>query len=133
MRRSQTLVSQAADRGTKLLADRIEHYVNVARDVSDILRERGEPQTADFVQLMADRARSASQYLRNNDAPRIWNDAQMVARDKTWLLAGVGLVSGLAVARALRTAADSDWDSSSPYVDSYARPTQESGASYERT
>lgn len=123
MRRSQTMLNQAVDRGTTLLADRVEHYTNVAKEVGDVLRERGEPQAADVVQSLAQRATEAARYLRNHDGADLWSDAQEMARGKTWLLAGIGFVGGLAAARAIRTAADGGWESNSPYVDSYAQPT----------
>ncbi len=122
MRRGQTMVSQAVDRGTSLLADRVEHYTNVGREVSTVLRDKGEPQAAELVESLSQRAQVAARYLRNNDGAAMWGDAQQFARGKTWLLAGVGFVGGLALARTIRTAADSGWDHNSAYVDSYAQP-----------
>jgi len=118
VRRSQGVINQAVDRGTGMLADRVEHYTNVARDIGDILRERGEPQAADMVTMVAERGVQVARYLRNNDTMMMWNDAQEVARGRTWLLAGAGFLGGLALARAVRTAA-SDHD----YRDSYAQPS----------
>lgn len=124
VRRSQHMINQAVDRGTTLLADRVEHYTNVAGDVSQVLRDRGEPQAADLVQTFTQRAVDAARYLRNHDGSELWSDWQMFARDKTWLLAGAGFLGGLAVARAVRTAAGAgQWEEDTPaYVDSYASP-----------
>ena len=118
VRRSQGMINQAVDRGTGMLADRVEHYTNVARDIGDILRERGEPQAADMVQIVAERGISVARYLRNNDTMTMWNDAQELARGRTWLLAGAGFLGGLALARTVRTAA-----SNQDYRDSYAQPS----------
>ena len=120
LQRSQSMVNQAVDRGTSMLADRLEHYVNLAREVGDVLRERDEPQAADMLQLAAQRGSEVTRYLRNNDGAQIWSDAQLFARDKTWLLAGVGLLGGLAAARTIRTAVD---HGSRDYVDGYAQRT----------
>jgi hypothetical protein len=145
LQRSQSLIGQAVDRGTGLLADRIEHYTNVARDVSDILRQRGEPGAADLVQSLSQRATGIAGYLRTNDGARMWSDAQDFARGRTWLLTGVGLISGLAIARAMRTTYSATSDDDAEYVDSYAQPYRTSmgrtsvtdvslqGADYERT
>lgn len=122
LQRSQTVVNQAVDRGTSLLADRVEHYINIARQVGDVLRERNEPQAADLVQAAAERANSVASYLRNNDGMRIWSDAQDFARDKTWLLAGAGFLGGLAAARTIRSAADMN-GSRRTYTETYAQPT----------
>lgn len=137
MHRGQTMINQAVDRGTSLLADRVEHYLNVGREVSTVLRDRGEPQAAEFVETLSQRAQGIARYLRNNDGAAMWGDAQELARGKTWLLAGVGFVGGLALARTIRTAADSGWEREPGYVDSYAQPYamtegRESETMYER-
>lgn len=129
VRRSQGMINQAVDRGTGMLADRVEHYTNVARDIGDILRERGEPQAADVVQSVAERGIGVARYLRNNDTSTMWNDAQDLLRGRTWLLAGAGFLGGLALARTVRTAAsDSEtrggsWEDRPAYRDSYAQPS----------
>lgn len=104
LRTAQSMVGQAVDRGTGLLADRVEHYTNVGREIGEILRERGEPQAAEAVQGLSQRATEIARYLRNSDGTRLWTDAQEFARGRTWILTGIGLVSGLALARAVRTA-----------------------------
>ena len=122
-RRSQEMINEAVNRGTTLLADRVEHYTNVASDVSQVLRDRGEPQAADVVQTLTQRAVDVARYLRNRDGNELWSDMQMFARDKTWLLAGAGFLGGLAAARAIRTAADvRQWEETPAYVDAYASP-----------
>jgi hypothetical protein len=129
VRRSQGMINQAVDRGTGLLADRVEHYTNVARDIGDILRERGEPQAADVVQSVAERGIGVARYLRNNDTTTMWNDAQDLLRGRTWLLAGAGFLGGLALARTVRTAATEyqsrggSWDDQPAYRDAYAQPS----------
>lgn len=124
MRRSQGMINQAVDRGTGMLADRVEHYTNVARDIGDILRERGEPHAADLVTTVAARGVDVARYLRNNDTERMWNDAQDVLRGRTWILAGAGFLGGLALARTIRTAAG-DYE----YHDRYAQPAAQPGYS----
>ncbi len=102
--RSQGVINQAVGRGTQMLADRIEHYSGVATDVSERLREKGEPQAADFVDMIAGGVRDAAGYLRSQDGASLWSDAQEFARGRTWLLAGLGFVGGIAAARAMRSA-----------------------------
>lgn len=118
--RSRTMLGQAVDRGTGLLADRIEHYTNLARDVSDVLRERGEPQAANVIADVSSRGTSIARYLRNSDGARIWSDAQLYAQDKSWLFGGVGLLAGMAVARTVRTAAQGGAQDERAYGDAYA-------------
>jgi hypothetical protein len=138
VRRSQEMINQAVGRGTTLLADRVEHYTNVASDVSQVLRDRGEPQAADLVQTLAQRAVDVARYLRNHDGNQLWSDMQEFGRDKTWLLAGAGFFGGLAAARAVRSAAGpAIWETKPGYVDSYASPSsmrgEQEGGPYERS
>jgi hypothetical protein len=129
VRRSQGMINQAVDRGTGMLADRVEHYTNVAREIGDILRQRGEPQAAEMLDLVSQRGLDVARYLRNNDPARMWNDAQDLARGRTWVLAGAGFLGGLALARAVRTAAGDyetrggSWDDEPAYRDAYAQPS----------
>jgi hypothetical protein len=128
VRRSQGVINQAVDRGTGLLADRVEHYTNVAREIGDILRERGEPQAAEAVQMVSQRGMDVARYLRNSEPAAMWNDAQDILRGRTWIVAGAGFLGGLALARAIRTAAGDyenrggSWEDEPAYRDSYAQP-----------
>jgi|GEM_PF-2111390 len=127
VRRSQGMINQAVDRGSGVLADRVEHYTNVAREISNMLRERGEPQAGDFMESLAERGIGVARYLRNNDSATIWNDAQDILRGRTWLLAGAGFLGGLALARTVRTAntdePPSSWEDMPEYRDAYAQPS----------
>ena len=119
--RSQGVINQAVGRGAEMLADRVEHYGTVASDVGEVLREKGEPQVADFVDMLAGGVSDAANYLRSNDGTTLWSDAQEFARGRTWLLAGIGLVGGMAAARAVRSAGRTrDWEQPD-YVESYAQ------------
>lgn len=130
VRRSQGMINQAVDRGSGLLADRVEHYTNVARDIGDILRERGEPQAADVVSMVAQRGIDVARYLRNSDPAGMWTDAQDLMRGRTWIMAGAGFLGGLALARAIRTAtSDGAHAYSDEYRDAYAQPGSQTGYS----
>jgi hypothetical protein len=123
LQRSQTMIGQAVGRGTTILADRVEHYTNLAREIGDMLRERGEPAAADLVQTLSERGNDVARYLRTSDGSRLLSDAQQAARGREWLLTGVGFVSGLAIARAVRSSQyNGAWEETPGYVDSYAQP-----------
>jgi hypothetical protein len=122
--RSQGVINQAVGRGAELLADRIEHYSSLATDMSEMLREKGEPQAAEWVDSLAGGVGEAANYLRTHDGTSLWSDAQAFARGRSWLLAGIGLVGGMAAARAVRSANHvHDWEQSD-YVESYATQSQ---------
>ena len=122
-RRSQALIAQGVSRGCERVAERIEHYTGLAREIAGMLRERGEPQTATLLESAAGRADDVSRYLRTTEPAGLWNDAQTFARDRTWVLAGAGFVSGIALARTVRTAVAGQDDWKQPdYVDAYGQP-----------
>jgi hypothetical protein len=130
-RRSRTMIDQAVGRGTDLLADRVEHYTNLTREIGDILRDRGEPQAAELATTLAERATGMARYLRNSDGSQIIGDLQEFARGRTWLLSGVGFLGGLAIARAVRTAADGGASiAQEDYRDEYAQPYTGSTGAY---
>ncbi len=119
--RSQGMINQAVARGAEMLADRVEHFSTVASDVGEVLRERGEPQVADFVDMLSVGVSDAASYLRARDGTSLWSDAQEFARGRAWLLAGIGLVGGMAAARAVRSANRMrDWEQPD-YVESHAQ------------
>ena len=119
--RSQGVINQAVGRGAELLADRIDHYSSLASEMGEMLREKGEPQAADLVDSLAGGVGDAATYLRTHDGPALWSDAQQFARGRTWLLAGIGLVGGMAAARAVRSANRPRDLQQSDYVESYAQ------------
>ena len=119
--RSQGVINQAVGRGAEMLADRVEHYGTVASDVGEVLRDKGEPQAADLVDMLAGGVTDAASYLRSRDGISLWSDAQEFARGRTWLLAGIGLVGGMAAARAVRSANRARAWEQQDYVDSYAQ------------
>jgi hypothetical protein len=116
LRRSQSMIGQAVKSGTNVLADRIEHYTNLGREIADMLRDRQEPQAADVLQALSARGNEFARYLRNTEPPQLWADAQRFGRDRTWVVTGVGLAGGLALARAVRAAAGND-----DYTERFAR------------
>src|SRR5581483_1678525 len=119
--RSQGVINQAVGRGAELLADRIDHYTTLADDMSSMLREKGEPQAAEWVNSLAGGVHDAAEYLRTHDGTALWSDAQDFARGRTWLLAGIGFVGGMAAARAVRSANRMpEWEQPQ-YVESYSQ------------
>lgn len=142
MQRSQGMVNQALERGTTLLADRVEHYTNVANELSDVLRERNESHAADLLGVLSGRTKDVAAYLRASDGASLWNDLQRYTEGREWTLAALGMLGGMAAARAIRGATSprsrstgvEGWETEN-YVDSYAQPygASESEYDYERT
>lgn len=92
-----------------MFAQRLEHYSSIVRDVVNVLRQRGEPQAADVAAKLGTGVDAVATYLRSRDGVALWADLQNAARGRSLLLGGIGLVSGLALARAVRAGADASW------------------------
>lgn len=119
--RTGGMVNQAIDRGTDVLADRVEHYALVAREMCDVLRQRGEPQAAEMLETGVNRMTDVTSYLRQSDGTRLMSDVQEFARGRTWLVAGVGFMGGILAARAIRagTASVDDGWQQRPYTEQF--------------
>jgi len=115
-RQTGGMINQAVDRGADMLADRIEHYADVTREMCDVLRRRGENQPAEFLEITLGRVDSVTSYLRDADGTRMYDDVRELTRDRTWLLAGAGFVTGLLAARAIRAGASG---TQSAYVEEF--------------
>lgn len=132
------MINQALERGTTLLADRVEHYTNVADELADVLRERNEAQAADVLDALAQRTKDVANYLRSADGASLWGDIQDYTRGREWTLAAVGVLGGMAAARAIRgvtsstgrTAGIESWETEN-YVDAYAQPSRASESEYD--
>jgi len=95
-------VSQAFARGSHAVAERADHYAILARDIGELLADRGEPQGAELFTALSARASDLSTYFEAADGARLWHDARKITREQTWLVGGIGAVAGLALARAIR-------------------------------
>src|SRR3954454_21342994 len=84
------------------LSDQVGTASQTIRRVADQSRMDGNDQQARLAEQAADRADRLSSYLIDVDPERLMNDAEDFARRQPWLIAGVGLVAGFAVARSLK-------------------------------
>jgi hypothetical protein len=107
-------------RGTGMLADRIERYVQVADELESSLRDRNEPQAADLAGMISQRTSDVVTYLRDTDGRALLDDLGSAMHGRGWMLAGVGIAGGILLARTVR-AASSD-SSDGDYVESHSAP-----------
>jgi ElaB/YqjD/DUF883 family membrane-anchored ribosome-binding protein len=99
------------------LSDQVGTASQTIRRVADQSRMDGNDQQARLAEQVAERADRLSSYLIDVDPERLMNDAEDFARRQPWLIAGVGLVAGFAVARSLK--ASSGRRSSTRYAVGY--------------
>lgn len=96
------------------LGDQIGATSHTIRRVAEQARIDGNDQQARLADEAAQRAERVSNYLAEVDPDRLMADAEDFARRQPWLVAGVGLIAGFALARSLK--ASSGRRSQRPYT-----------------
>jgi ElaB/YqjD/DUF883 family membrane-anchored ribosome-binding protein len=84
------------------LGDQIGAASHTIRQVAEQARIDGNDQQARLADEAAKRAERVSNYLGDVDPDRLMADAEDFARRQPWLVAGVGLIAGFALARSLK-------------------------------
>jgi ElaB/YqjD/DUF883 family membrane-anchored ribosome-binding protein len=84
------------------LGDQIGAASHTIRQVAEQARTDGNDQQARLADEAAKRAERVSNYLGEVDPERLMADAEDFARRQPWLVAGVGLIAGFALARSLK-------------------------------
>lgn len=94
-----------------------------ARGMAQILRQGGEQaaartdgsgeQVAQVARFAADRAERLGGYLEQASGDRLLRDAEEFARRRPWMVAGLGLVAGLAASRFLKASSERRYRSGS--------------------
>jgi hypothetical protein len=84
------------------LGDQFGAASHTIRKVAEQARVDGNDQQARLADEAAKRAERVSNYLGDVDPDRLMADAENFARRQPWLVAGVGLIAGFALARSLK-------------------------------
>jgi hypothetical protein len=95
---------QVDSRSTQM-GQQAQSAADVLRQTAIQVRESGDQQQARYAQAAeagADRLDRVGTYLRNSDADELLSKLEDGARRQPWLVAGVGLLAGIAAARFLK-------------------------------
>jgi ElaB/YqjD/DUF883 family membrane-anchored ribosome-binding protein len=84
------------------LGEQFSAASHTIRQVAEQARVDGNDQQARLADEAAKRAERVSNYLGDVDPERLMSDAEDFARRQPWLVAGVGLTAGFALARSLK-------------------------------
>ncbi len=108
-----TKAGEAVDRGRGLVADQIGQRSTqlsdqigsaseTMRQVAEQARTEGNSQHARLADQAADRGERVKNYLDEVEPEQLLSDVEDFARRQPWVVAGVGLFIGFAVARSLK-------------------------------
>jgi len=114
--------SEAADKGRGVMADQIGQRSTQASDqigsasetmrrVASQARAEGNTQHARLANQAADRGERLSAYLQDVDPDQLIDDVEDFARRQPWVVAGVGLFIGFALARSLKASSGRRYES----------------------
>jgi ElaB/YqjD/DUF883 family membrane-anchored ribosome-binding protein len=107
------LRSKSADQLREQLNTRTNGVGSQARSVAQALRQSGQnlrgegnAQAAGITEGAAERVEQLGRYLEQVDGDQMLRDAERFARQRPWLLAGIGLLSGLVASRMMNASSE---------------------------
>ena len=104
------LADQIGQRSTQL-SDQVGSASQTMRRVADQARTEGNDQHARLAEQAADRGDRVSSYLQEVEPEQLLSDVEDFARRQPWVVAGVGLFIGFAVARSLKASSGRRYES----------------------
>ena len=108
----------------------------VLRQSSTQLTSGGEgntEQVAHLTDMAAEQVERLGGYLERASGDELLRDAEDFARRRPWMVAGIGLVAGLAASRFLKASSERRYGSVTPAssADRYSYSTQQAGGAYQ--
>ena len=126
---AQEQVGEAAEKGRGALRRQVDDRSTMAgqqassaaetlRQTAAQMRQEGDPQKArmaSYADQGADRLERVGSYLTDADADELLGRVEQVARQQPWLIAGAGLLVGIAAARVLKASSTDRYYRTQPY------------------
>jgi ElaB/YqjD/DUF883 family membrane-anchored ribosome-binding protein len=104
-------LSEQLDRRTTDVGSQARSLADVLRQGSETLREQGKPQPAGLTENVAERMERLGGYLEQASGDDILRDVERFARRQPWVIAGVGLLAGLAASRFVKASSERRYES----------------------
>ena len=114
-------LSETLDERTTQAGGQARQVAQVLRRSGEQLREQGEgQQVAGVAEGAADRVERLGGYLERTSGDEFLRDAENFARQRTWMVAGIGVMVGLAASRFLKASSERRYDSGNGYRRTYS-------------
>lgn len=105
-------LSETLDERTTQAGGQARQMAQALRRSGEQLREQGEgQQVAGVTEGAADRIERLGGYLERTSGDEFLRDAEGLARQRPWMVAGLGLMVGLAASRFLKASSERRYDS----------------------
>jgi ElaB/YqjD/DUF883 family membrane-anchored ribosome-binding protein len=82
------------------------------RQSGEKLRGEGSTQAANATEMAAQRVEQVGQYLERIQGDELLRDAERFARQRPWLLAGIGMFAGLVASRMMKASSEQRYQAS---------------------
>jgi ElaB/YqjD/DUF883 family membrane-anchored ribosome-binding protein len=102
-------LEEILDRRTTEAGGQVRHVARVLRQGSGEMRtqgDRAEQQVSQAADWAAERVERLGGYLEQTNGDHLLRDAEEFARRRPWMVAGMGLVAGLAASRFLKASSE---------------------------
>jgi ElaB/YqjD/DUF883 family membrane-anchored ribosome-binding protein len=106
-------LGETLDQRTNNAGEQARKMAQALRQSGEKLRSQGEAQqAAHFAEGAADRIERLGGYLERTSGDALLRDVEYFSRRRPWMIAGIGLVAGLAASRFLKTSSERRYDGS---------------------
>ena len=106
-------LGEALDQRTNQAGEQARKMAQALRQSGDQLRSQDQSQQAADVALgAADRIERLGGYLEQTSGDKLLRDVEDFSRRRPWMIAGIGLVAGLAASRFLKASSERRYDGS---------------------
>ena len=124
--RSASQLRQQLDTRTTEAGGQARTVAHALRRSGEELRSQGNAQAAGITETAAERVERLGEYLERVDGDEMLRDAERFARQRPWLIAGMGLFAGLVASRLMKASSESRFRAASPRRDfQHAGPVTE--------
>jgi ElaB/YqjD/DUF883 family membrane-anchored ribosome-binding protein len=106
---SARLREQVDQRSTQV-GTQVRSLAESLRRSGNDLRSEGNANAAEFTTQAADRLERVGSYLEGLRGEDVMRDVESFARRRPWMLAGVGLLAGVAAARFMKASSEQRYD-----------------------
>lgn len=106
-------LGETLDRRTNNAGEQARKMAQALRQSGEKLRSQGDgQQAAHFAEGAADRIERLGEYLERTSGDALLRDVEHFSRRRPWMIAGIGLVAGLAASRFLKASSERRYDGS---------------------
>ena len=107
-----TKLREQVDQRSTQVGSQVRSLGEALRRSGDDLKNQGNDNAAELTSQAADRLERIGSYLEGVSGDDVMRDVESFARRRPWMLAGVGLLAGVAASRFMKASSEKRYDDS---------------------